>query len=261
MRRGHEMQPVRVLRVDGLTVEVYEDRRQMGAAAAARAERILTNAIASRGQARVAFASAPSQNELLDALVSSRVIDWSCVAAFHLDEYVNLPADAPQSFGRFLRERLFARVRPGEVHFLDGNAADLQAEARRYAALLSQAPLDLALTGIGENGHLAFNEPGMTDFEDRELVRVVELDPRSREQQVHDGCFASLEEVPLHALTLTVPVIMGARSIVCVVPGATKRHVLRQALYGPITPGLPASILRRHPDAAVFADVASASEL
>lgn len=253
--------PVLTLKVDQLTVQVYADRRIMGEAAAAWAAEVIRDAIASRGSARVAFASAPSQNEFLDALVRQPNIDWAHVTAFQLDEYVGLPSDAPQAFGRFLQDRLFQRVRPGAVHFLNGVAPNLMAEARRYAGLLSQAPLDLACTGIGENGHLAFNEPHAARFDDEELVRVVELDERSRRQQVHDGCFRSVEEVPVRALTLTIPAILNARAVVCVVPGPTKRAALYEMLSGPISSRLPASALRLHAKAVLFADQEAASEV
>lgn len=233
----------------------------MGQAAAEWAAEALRQAIAVRGAARVVFASAPSQDEFLDALARAPDLDWQHVTAFHLDEYVGLPGDAPQAFGQYLRDRLFRRIAPAATHFLDGNARDLSAEARRYATLLAEAPLDLACTGIGENGHLAFNEPGMARFDDPELVRVVELDERSRRQQVNDGCFADLEQVPRQALTMTVPAILSARAVVCVVPGPTKREALRCLVKGPVSPQLPASALRRHRRAVLFADAVAAAGL
>jgi glucosamine-6-phosphate deaminase len=210
--------------------------------------------------ARVLFASAPSQIEFLHALGETPGIDWGRVAAFHVDEYLRFPARAPQAFGQFLLEHLFDRVRPGNVWFLDGNAAVI-AEIERYGRLLREGPLDLACVGVGENGHLAFNEPNSTDFDDPALLRVVALDERSRMQQVHDGYFDTLDAVPMKAITLTVPAIMAARTIVCVVPGPTKGTALRQMLCGPVSPACPASVLRRHRDAALYADVEAASLL
>jgi glucosamine-6-phosphate deaminase len=255
------MTPVRSLRVDRLAVQIYRARGEMGQAAAARAAAALRTAVAARGEARVLFASAPSQIEFLHALAETLEIDWGRVTAFHVDEYLGLPAGAPQAFGQFLREHLFGRVRPGRVWFLDGNAAGVAGEIARYTGLLREAPVDLACIGVGENGHIAFNEPGDADFDDPALLRVVALNERSRLQQVHDGCFESLKAVPKEAVTLTVPAIMGAGSIVCVVPGPTKREAIRQMLREPVSTQCPASVLRRHPDAVLYADVDAAAEV
>jgi glucosamine-6-phosphate deaminase len=253
--------PVRTLRVDRLGVEIYATRSAMGEAAAGRAAAILRGALATHGRARAVFASAPSQNEFLNALAETPGIDWRRVAVFHVDEYRGLPPDAPQAFGRFLRERLFDRVRPGTVWLIGGGARDAAAEIARYSALLSAAPLDLACIGVGENGHIAFNEPGAADFDDPALLRVVMLDERSRVQQVHDGCFEALDAVPAEAITLTVPAIMRAGSIVCVVPGPSKRAAVRAMLRGPVSTVCPASILRRHPDAVLYTDADAAGDL
>jgi glucosamine-6-phosphate deaminase len=152
-------------------------------------------------------------------------------------------------------------VRPGQVRLIDGNARDAAVEIERYGRLLREGPLDLACVGVGENGHVAFNEPGSTDFDDRAFVRVVTPDERSRLQQVHDGCFETLEAVPTEAFTLTVPAITRAARIVCVVPGPSKRAALRQMLCVPISPQCPASVLRRHPDAVLYADVDAAADV
>ncbi|HEV2284391.1 MAG TPA: glucosamine-6-phosphate deaminase [bacterium] len=255
------MTPVRSLRVDRLAVEVYRTRDEMGRAAAARAAAALRTAIDSRAQARVLFASAPSQIEFLHALGERPEVDWGRVTAFHIDEYLRLPAGAPQAFGQFLRDHLFDRVRPGRVWFLNGNAADAAGEIARYADLLREAPVDLACIGVGENGHIAFNEPGDADFDDPALLRVVALNEGSRRQQVHDGCFEALEAVPKEAITLTVPAIMRAGGIVCVVPGPTKREAIRQMLRGPVSTRCPASVLRRHPGAVLYADIDAAAEV
>jgi glucosamine-6-phosphate deaminase len=255
------MTPVRRLRVDELAVEVYATRTEMGRAAAVRAAAVLRGALAERGGARVVFAAAPSQNEFLRALAETPGIDWHRIAAFQLDEYRGVPGHAPQAFGQFLRERLFDRVRPGQVRLIDGNARDAAVEIERYGRLLREGPLDLACVGVGENGHVAFNEPGSTDFDDRAFVRVVTPDERSRLQQVHDGCFETLEAVPTEAFTLTVPAITRAARIVCVVPGPSKRAALRQMLRVPVSPQCPASVLRRHPDAVLYTDVDAAADV
>lgn len=255
------MTPVRSLRVERLAVQIYRTRDEMGQAAAAHTAATLRTAIDARGEARALFASAPSQIEFLHALAETPEIDWGRVTAFHVDEYLRLPTGAPQAFGQFLREHLFDRVRPGRVWLLDGNAADVAGEIVRYTGLLREAPVHLACIGVGENGHIAFNEPGDADFDDPAMLRVVALDERSRLQQVHDGCFEALEAVPKEAITLTVPAIVGAGRIVCVVPGPTKREALRVMLRGPVSTQCPASVLRRHPEAVLYADVESASEV
>jgi len=253
--------PVRSLRADRLTVQIYRGRNEMAAAAAAAAAGRLRAAIAERGEARVVFASAPSQVEFLNALAGAADLDWRRVTAFHLDEYLDFPAHAPQAFGQFLREHLFDRVRPSQVWFLDGTAQDVSGEIERYGRLLGAARLDLGCVGVGENGHLAFNEPDTTDFDDPALLRVVALDEQSRRQQVHDGCFHALDAVPTRAITLTVPAIVSARAIVCVVPGPTKREALRRVVHGAVSATCPASVLRRHADAVLFADVEAAAAL
>ncbi|WP_331280162.1 6-phosphogluconolactonase [Alicyclobacillus macrosporangiidus] len=206
-----------------------------------------------RGHIRMVFAAAPSQNELL-AHLAQHPIDWSRVTAFHMDEYIGLAPDDPRRFAHYLRTHLFDLVRPGAVHILDP-AGDPEQECRRYTRLLQEAPIDVICLGIGENGHIAFNDPGVADFEDPAWVKVVPLDPRSRMQQVHDGCFPALDEVPTAAVTLTVPVFRAARHLVAVVPGPTKREAVRRTLQGPISPECPASILRTHPDVVLFLDL------
>jgi glucosamine-6-phosphate deaminase len=243
--------------VGGLNVEVYANREDMGAAAARAAAARIRETLVSQGHCRIVFAAAPSQNEFLAELGRLPDIDWSQVTAFHMDEYVGLANDHPQSFVRFLREHLWAKVRPGSVHPLNGLNPDPEAECRRYSELLAVAPIDMLCAGIGENGHLAFNDPPHADFEDRRTLRVVALAERSREQQVHDGCFPALEAVPTHALTLTIPALMTARVIYCMVPGPTKAEAMRDTLTGLVRPECPATILRRHPDAVLYGDAAS----
>jgi glucosamine-6-phosphate deaminase len=208
---------------------------------------------------RMVFAAAPSQNEFLQTLAGDQEIDWSRVCAFHMDEYIGLAPGASQSFGQFLKERLFDIVRPGELHLIDGNAA-AEAECERYGELLARAPIDIVCLGIGENGHIAFNDPPVADFADRHLVKPVELEDACRRQQVHDGCFPDLEAVPTRALTLTIPTMMSGARLYCMVPGATKREAVRQTLRGPVSVSCPASILRTHPDCTLFLDADSYGE-
>jgi glucosamine-6-phosphate deaminase len=231
--------------VDGLRVVRHVDRRALGKAAGEEIADWIRTRLASHPRVRVVFAAAPSQNEMLDTLAESIGIDWPRVEAFHMDEYVGLPAAAPQRFGRYLEERLFSRVRPGVVQLIDGRA-DPEAECRRYAALLAAAPLDLVCLGVGENGHLAFNDPPVADFADLLPMKRVTLDPECRRQQVNDGCFAALADVPRTALTLTIPTLLSAARLVAAVPGPTKRPAVQRLLSGPVSPACPATALRHH---------------
>ncbi len=249
--------PVRTFRTEKLNVEVYPREDELGAAAADLVERHLQSAIAARGAATLVLATGTSQLSFLAAL-RERSIDWSRVTVFHLDEYRGLPEFHPASFRRYLRTRILDVVRPGTVHLIRGDAGDVEAEIRRYESLLRDHPIDVACIGIGENGHVAFNDPPVADFDDPRLVKEVELDDACRRQQVNEGWFASFDETPRRAITLTVPAIMASRVISCVVPGARKAAAVRAALDGPVSTACPASILRRHADATLFLDPASA---
>ena len=251
----------RNFRAGELNVYVYESRPKMGQAAASVIAAEIRRAIQERGKAVVIFASAPSQNEFLASLAEAPDIDWSRVTAFHLDEYLGMNDRAPQSFRRFLIDRLVNKVPLGQFHGLRGDAPDDTAEAKRYAELLAQNPPDFAVLGIGENGHLAFIDPPFCDFNDPEAVKVVQLDEVCRNQQVNDGAFASLDEVPHDALSLTIPTLMARPKLFAIAPGPAKRHAIKNTVDGPIRTGCPASILRTHPDAHLFIDVVSAEYL
>jgi glucosamine-6-phosphate deaminase len=207
----------------------------------------------------IIFAAAPSQNEFLQNLITENEIDWTRIHAFHMDEYVGLDKDAPQGFGNFLEERIFGKLPFKSVFYLDGNAIDLDLECLRYSELLKKYPVDIVCLGIGENAHIAFNDPHVADFIDPRLVKVVELDSECRNQQVNDGCFLSLEEVPSKALTLTIPVLMNAQFAFCMVPGKTKAKAVVNTLNGEICETYPSTILRKHPNAIMFLDNESAS--
>ncbi len=243
-----------------LAVRVYEDRRALGEAAGADIARAVEHVLARKPVCNMIFAAAPSQNETLAALCRRADLPWNRVHAFHMDEYVGLPADAPQRFGRFLRERLFDRLPFGAVHLLDGNA-DPQAECLRYGRLLQANPVDIVCMGIGENGHIAFNDPPVADFYDPLPVKPVTLEEACRLQQVHDGCFAALDEVPRQALTLTIPSLLAGAALFCMVPAATKARAVRDTVQGPVSTACPASILRRHPAATIYLDRDSGSLL
>lgn len=253
--------PVRSLKVDQLSIQIYSDREQMGrAAAAAVAERIST-LLRSQPLIRMVFAAAPSQDELLAELVSNREIDWFRIAAFHMDEYLSLPPEAPQRFGNYLKERLFEKVPFRAVHIMNSTVEEPAAECARYNKLITAAPIGIVCLGIGENGHIAFNDPPVADFQDRDTVKVVELDDLCRQQQVNDGAFKSIGDVPQLALTLTIPALMSGRHLFCVVPGPAKAEAVCRTLYGSIEVDCPASILRRHDSAILFLDLDSASKI
>jgi glucosamine-6-phosphate deaminase len=242
-------------------VTVDDDVAAMASNAAAAAAVIITEAVAARGAANVMFATGNSQVAFLDELVSRPDVDWRYVTAFHLDEYVGVAADHPASFRRYLAERVAERVPLHAFHFIAGDARDPAGEADRYAALLAEHPLDLCCVGIGENGHLAFNDPPGVRFDDPAAVKVVRLAGASRRQQVGEGHFDRIDDVPTHAITVTVPAILGADAIVAVVPEARKARAVQAALSGPITPDCPASILREQPQARLFLDRAAAAEI
>ncbi|MDQ0614464.1 glucosamine-6-phosphate deaminase [Microbacterium sp. W4I4] len=230
-----------------------------GREAAGRAASVIRDTLATRGNARVIFASAPSQQAMLTALVEEPGIDWSLVRSFHMDEYLNLASDHPNSFGRWLEERLPVAAHAGlERIRTHGRPA---AEAVRYGALISEAPIDLVCLGVGVNGHIAFNEPGTSDPDDPEIARVVTLNDASRRQQVDEKLFATLDEVPTQALTLTVPALLSGRSLVCSVIGSHKADAVARALQGPVDASSPASYLRTHPDVTWFLDDAAATGL
>jgi len=242
------------LYVDRLRVEVWADRQKAGLAAARAVAERMRELLSTQGKVAMVFAAAPSQRELLAGLATARNLDWSCVVAFHMDEYVGLSPHAPQGFGHFLRKHLFDLVRPGTAHYIDGLATNPSQECVRYASLLRSNPPDIVCAGIGENGHLAFNDPHVADFCDPEQVKIVELGQRSRQQQVTDHCFARIEDVPTHALTMTMSQLLRSRWIYCVVPGPTKAEAVRSALAGPISTSCPASALRTHPGAILYLD-------
>jgi glucosamine-6-phosphate deaminase len=252
---------VRQFRAGRAKVKVYRNRGKMGEAAAKDAGEKMIEIIAKKGRVSTVFASAPSQEEFLASLATMGGIEWSRVRAFHLDEYVGLPGDAKQAFGRFLRDRLFGKMKLGRVYYMDGNAENLEGECRRYTRLLEIEGLDIACIGIGENGHWAFNDPHVADFNDSLMVKVVELDETSRRQQVHDGCFTSLDEVPRRAITMTMPAIFKASNIFCVVPAKSKAEAVKKTVYGPISISCPASIIRKHKSATLFLDIESAGLL
>ncbi|TYP79398.1 glucosamine-6-phosphate deaminase [Paenibacillus methanolicus] len=244
---------------DRLHVKVFPNRQALGEAAAAEVAERMRNLLRDKERVRMIFAAAPSQNEFLQSLVQAKDMDWSRVDAFHMDDYIGLPEYAPQRFSRFLQERLFDKVKPGGVHLIDSSNG-IGDECARYGRLLAAAPIDIVCLGIGENGHLAFNDPPVADFQDADIMKAVRLDEACRRQQVHDGCFADIDFVPTHALTLTIPTLMSGRHLYGMVPGPTKRKAVTATLGGAITTDCPSSILRIHPDCALYVDTESYGE-
>lgn len=242
---------------DKLVVKKYPTRAQMGQGAAADAQQIIAEVIAEKGEVNMIFAAAPSQNEMLQSILSSTLIDWSKVNALHMDEYIGLPEGDSHTFGSYLYEHIFRHKAFKSVHYIRGSAPDPEEECLRYARLLEEYPVDVVLLGIGENGHIAFNDPWVAEFEDPKGVKVVRLDEMCRMQQVNDGCFATLADVPTHAITLTIPTLVSAKYMFCVVPAPTKAQAVKNTLYGPVAETCPASILRRHPNAVLYCDADS----
>ena len=246
---------------DELTVNIFSDRRSMGNAAAADAAAILKKIIADKGSANVIFAAAPSQNEVLAALVASEGVDWTKVRAFHMDEYIGLDKDAPQGFGNFLHERIFSLLPFKEVYYLAAYGGTPEEICMQYSQKLEECPPDIVMMGIGENGHIAFNDPPVADFDDPKKVKIVDLDEICRQQQVNDGCFASIDLVPKQAVTLTVPTLFNAGYLFCTVPAPTKADAVYETINGSIDEHCPASILRRHPNAQIYLDADSSAKL
>ena len=237
--------------------EIHPDRIRMGAAAARLFQQRVEEAVQAKPQCRVVFGCAPSQDEFFHHLVveaRAKPAIWEQVEAFHMDEYVGLPADHPQNFRSYLCRHFLDHVKTASFHPVKGEASSAKAEARRYAALLAEAPIDVIGMGIGENGHVAFNDPPVADFKDPVLAKVVELVEACRQQQVNDGCFPYLASVPRSAITITIPVFAQAGSLVCIVPGPRKARAVRRAMFDPIGPACPATILRIHPRARLFLD-------
>lgn len=233
----------------------------MGLAAAADVAAALRTLLDEQPLVNMVFAAAPSQQEILAALTQYTTLDWNRVNAFHMDEYMGLDENAPQRFGYFLQQAVFDHLPFHAVHLIDGNAKDPVQECKRYAGLLDAHPTDLVCMGIGENTHIAFNDPHVADFDDPLMVKMVELDAFSRQQQVNDGCFTNLAEVPTQAITLTVPALFKADQVFCVVPGHRKSRAVLHTLQESISPAYPSTVLRRHPNATLYVDMDSAGEI
>lgn len=252
----------RKFQFDQLHVSISPTREDMGVVGAALAAKIMVAELEKKDELNMIFASAPSQMDVINELMKHDEIDWSRINAFHMDEYIGLPGDAPQSFGQYLRERFFTKKPFKNVFYLDGNAKDISAECKRYGALLDQYPVDITFLGIGANGHLAFDDPGIADFHDPVNVKVNPgLDDECINQQVVDGWFKTHADVPRTALTLTIPALVRAKHLVTIVPHITKAHIIGRFFREGVSEELPGSIIRQHDDSYLFLDADSASEI
>ena len=253
--------PIQTFQVDALSVRVHDRAAGLAAEAAQWAREHLAQTLQRQGRAAVILASANSQIQFLEALVVPGEVAWEKVTLFHMDEYLGIRPDHPASFRRFLRERVEQRVGPRAFHYLAGDALQPLDECERYASLLRAQPIDLCCLGIGENGHIAFNDPPVADFDDPRWVKIVRLDEKCRRQQVGEGHFPSLAAVPQYACTLTVPALCSARKMLCIVPENRKAEAVRAALHDPVGPSCPASVLRRQSHCTLFLDEESAHRL
>lgn len=246
---------------DKLKVKIFENRTLMGNAAAADIKATIKDLLSKKHEINMIFAAAPSQNEVLKALAGDKEIEWGRINAYHMDEYIHLPSDAPQGFGNFLKRNLFGLVPFKSVNYINIAAKNAEEEAERYGNLIKNNPADIVVMGIGENGHIAFNDPAVADFHDKKAAKCVQLDEICRCQQVNDGCFENINDVPMCAITLTIPTLVAAPHIFCVVPAKTKAKAVYETLHGKIDEHCPASILRRKENAVLYLDKDSAGLL
>jgi glucosamine-6-phosphate deaminase len=246
--------------VKELEIKIFSSRLLMGEQTASTVAEKINQLLTAKHEVNIIFAAAPSQNEFLTALTTKQV-DWDKVNAFHMDEYIGLDRDAPQGFGNFLKNRIFGLLPFKTINYLNGNAANIEDECLRYQNLLNEYPTDIVCMGIGENGHLAFNDPPVANFKDDKLVKEVELEDMCRQQQVNDGCFKSIDEVPTHALTLTIPALVKAPYLSIVVPGPSKSQAVYNTLNKPVNESHPSTILTTHPDAVLYLDKDSSNLL
>ena len=257
----NESQTGQIVLYGSARVRTFGSRRELGVAAAREAAEIVRDAIARRGKARIIVATGNSQLDMIVALAEVPGVDWKAVDVFHMDEYVGLPETHPSSFRYWIKARVEDKLQPRNVNYIAGDAADPDREMERYSALLNAEPVDLAFVGFGENGHIAFNDPHVADFNDPATVKRVEMDEPCRRQQFGEGHFESVAAVPKEAFTITCPGLFRAAHWVCCVPELRKAEAVRRALEGPISTECPSSIVRTHPNATVYLDAESASLL
>lgn len=252
---------VREMNKGRLKVKISENRAELGKLAAQEISAYIIQLLKVKNEISIIFASAPSQNEFLSNLILNEAIDWSRINALHMDEYVGIDPKAPQAFGKFLEDRVFSKVKCKSVFYMDPSAKDLDEECRRYASILRQMKPDIVFLGIGENGHLAFNDPHVAFFDDPEIVKIVDLSLDNRLQQINDGCFTKLEDVPTHAITITIPELMHVNKLYAIAPSKAKANAIKATCDGPISTLCPASFIRTHKDTTLYIDEDSASLL
>ncbi len=253
-------QSVKEFKAGLMNVKVYQDEASAGVASAQLVANELKSVIEKKGEANLILATGASQFAFIEALKKLDV-DWSKITVFHLDEYKDLPESHPASFRKYLKERILNDVKPRDVYYIDGDAEDINKELARYEKLLETHPTDVACIGIGENGHIAFNDPGVADFNDSKLIKVVQLDDACRKQQLGEGWFPTFNDVPEEALSLTIPAIMKSKVISCMVPDERKAEAVYNTVNMDISTDCPATILRNHPNTVLFLDQGSASKL
>ena len=236
-----------------MDVNIFPSRKIMGQKAGADVEERIIQLLKQKETIRIVFAAAPSQNELLDFLLNSQKINWNRITAFHMDEYIGLDDRETHSFSSYLNEHLFKKVKFKNVHLINGKS-NIEEEIGRYSSLIMEAPIDIVCLGIGENGHIAFNDPPVADFNDKEIVKLVELDEHCRTQQVNEGCFNTFDDVPKKAFTLTIPVLIKADFLFCIVSGTRKQKAVYNTLNGAISTKCPASILQKHKNCKFYFD-------
>jgi len=245
---------------DRLQIKIFETREKMGLTAAQEAALYIREELKTKSELSIVFASAPSQNEFLSSLLEQD-IEWQKINAFHMDEYIGLPHNSPQGFGNFLKTKIFDKIHLKSVNYLSDLGEDPSQICKDYSMLLKKSPIDIVFMGIGENAHIAFNDPHVALFSDPEIVKIVSLDLTCRNQQVNDGFFSKLEDVPTHAVTMTIPALLSARRIFCIVPAPSKANAINAVINGEILEESPASILRRHNFATLYCDKESAKYL
>jgi glucosamine-6-phosphate deaminase len=253
--------PIDCFLADALTVNVYESEQDMALAAAQITQTYLIKTIASQGQARIVFATGKSQLIFLKNLINLGGVNWQKITCFHLDEYLGLTPDHPGSLRYYLQENIGKLFSAQQFHYIQGEALEPLQECDRYTQLLKSTPIDLVLLGIGQNGHIAFNDPSVANFQDPYTMKLVRLDKENRQQQYQQGWFPSLHDVPQYAFTLTIPTICQAKKIICLAPDVRKADIVKTMLTGAINPACPVSILRRQTQATLFLDIHSASLL
>ena len=245
---------VRFFKKEELDVKIYSTRDEMGKEAARDVSEKISELLKQKKEINIIFAAAPSQNDFMQHLIADKKIEWNRINAFHMDEYIGLDKQAPQAFGNFLKERLFSKVPFKKIYYLNGQAELPETECLRYTCLLMQNPVDIVCLGVGENGHIAFNDPPVADFNDPSNVKVVKLDRVCRQQQVNDRCFNTLSEVPTHALTLTIPALLKAEYMYCIVPASNKAQAIYHTLNDEVSEECPATILRTKKNAVLYLD-------